>query len=292
MAITPLPPSPSTADPANFSSRGDALLAALPVFIAEANALYAAIAGVFQNDSITLGGIRKNAWDAGNGGSGAVVLSGTVALGGQDGVSVTHNLGHANYQIKLTALHRADRVGDFWYTKSANTLVVYNTGEPRLTASIEISNDAGMSVPSAWRWTHPGELAVLGAVLLKNQAETQALRPDLDNARNLGESTRNWANGYFAGLTLGGVTKSAWPTAAAGSNGSVVLSGIVTLGGMDGVTVTHNKGNTGYLVKVLPTGSAPQDVGEISYVKSANTVTIYNSGRPRMAADFELSAII
>lgn len=40
MPITPLPtPVPSRADPANFAERGDAFLAALPAFAAEANAL-------------------------------------------------------------------------------------------------------------------------------------------------------------------------------------------------------------------------------------------------------------
>lgn len=246
---------------------------------------------VVKPDGVVLGGVKKTAWDIGNGGTGAVVLSGGVILAGQDGVTVSHNLGHTQYQVKLTALDRADRVGDFWVTKAANTLVVYNTGEPRLSASIEISNDAGMSTPSVWRWTHPGELEVLGVTLLKNQVDVMALRPDADGTRNLGESGRRWANGHFTGLTLGGVNRASWPTATTGANGNVVLSGAVTLGGLGGVTLIHNKGDTNYLVKILPTGSVAGDVGEISYVKAANTVTIYNSGRSGNPADFELSAI-
>lgn len=39
MAITPLPTPPSRDDPANFSTRADAFLAALPDFATEANAL-------------------------------------------------------------------------------------------------------------------------------------------------------------------------------------------------------------------------------------------------------------
>lgn len=39
MPITALPPAPSRSDPANFSERGDALMAALPRFIEEANSL-------------------------------------------------------------------------------------------------------------------------------------------------------------------------------------------------------------------------------------------------------------
>lgn len=71
--------------------------------------------------------------------------------------------------------------------------------------------------------------------------------------------------------------------------GALLLNGSVTLNGADGVTITHNKGDTKYLLKLMPTGSAPGDVGEISYVKAANTCTIYNTGRPRIVADYELS---
>lgn len=71
--------------------------------------------------------------------------------------------------------------------------------------------------------------------------------------------------------------------------GAPLLNGSVTLNGVDGVTVTHNKGDTKYLLKIMPTGSAPGDAGEISCVKAANTCTIYNTGRPRIVADYELS---
>lgn len=39
MPMTPLPPSPSRADPTNFAVRGDALLSAFPTFVTQANAL-------------------------------------------------------------------------------------------------------------------------------------------------------------------------------------------------------------------------------------------------------------
>lgn len=39
MPISALPPAPSTADPANFSTKGDALLGGLATFVTEANAL-------------------------------------------------------------------------------------------------------------------------------------------------------------------------------------------------------------------------------------------------------------
>lgn len=43
MAITPLPTPPSTNDPANFATKADALLAALPEFVTETNATAAAM---------------------------------------------------------------------------------------------------------------------------------------------------------------------------------------------------------------------------------------------------------
>lgn len=70
-----------------------------------------------------------------------------------------------------------------------------------------------------------------------------------------------------------------------------VAIGSITLNGVDGVTLTHNKGDTSYLVKVSPTGLSVADAGEIAVVKSANTCVIYNSGRPRIAADYEISPL-
>lgn len=77
-----------------------------------------------------------------------------------------------------------------------------------------------------------------------------------------------------------------------GSNGNVFFSGSVTLAGQDGVTVTHGKGDTSYLVKTLPTGIGGLGrIGDISYVKAANTVVIYNSGHGGFTADIELSNV-
>jgi len=43
MTINALPPAPSTSDPANFATKADALIAALPAFVTEANALAVAM---------------------------------------------------------------------------------------------------------------------------------------------------------------------------------------------------------------------------------------------------------
>lgn len=72
----------------------------------------------------------------------------------------------------------------------------------------------------------------------------------------------------------------------------ISFTSTVTLAGQDGVTVTHNRGNTNYLVKTLPTGvGALGRIGDISYVKAANTVVIYNSGHGGFPADIELSNV-
>lgn len=54
--------------------------------------------------------------------------------------------------------------------------------------------------------------------------------PDTDMMRSLGSAIKQWLDGYFKQLTLGGVTRTTWPSAGSGSqsmddvynNGSVV----------------------------------------------------------------------
>jgi len=116
--------------------------------------------------------------------------------------------------------------------------------------------------------------------------------PSVTDTKNIGSAVFRWLNGYFKNLTLGGVSRDSWPTAVAGSNGNVFFSGSVTLAGQDGVTVTHGKGDTSYLVKTLPTGIGGLGrIGDISYLKAANTVVIYNSGHGGFTADIELSNV-
>ena len=66
----------------------------------------------------------------------------------------------------------------------------------------------------------------------------------------------------------------------------------VTLAGQDGVTVTHNKGDLNYLCKLQPTGiSCLGRIGDLSCIKAANTVVIYNSGHGGFLADVEITNI-
>lgn len=247
-------------------------------------------AGYFQQ--VFLGGVGKTAWDLAASGLNGLVMSGVSTFGGVDGITITHNLGLTGYVITATPLAKAERVGGVWYVRAANTVTVYNTGEAGIQFTITIEVDAGMTTPAQWLWRHYGGLQVDGQIWAKNLIESLDIKPDSDAARTLGSAILRYLQGHFVNLTLGGVSRDSWPTAVAGSNGNVFYSGSATLAGLDGVTVTHNKGNTSYLVKTLPTGTGGLGrIGDISYVKAANTVVIYNSGHGGFPADIELSNV-
>jgi len=239
-----------------------------------------------------LGGVGKSSWDLAASGVNGLVMSGRVTLQGQDGVTVVHNIGSTNYVVNVTLLEKAEYAGDIWYVRSANSCVIYNTGFPRIEATITIEIDAGMNTPSQWRWQHYGEFQCSGQMILDNLLQSRDIQPDSDNARSIGLSNKRYANIHAAKITLGGVEKTAWPTAVAGSNGNVFQSGSITLQGQDGVTVIHNKGDTNYIVKVMPKSlDALGHVGDLAVVKSANSCVIYNSGIGNISADIEISAI-
>ena len=247
--------------------------------------------GYFQQ--IYLGGVGKTSWDLAASGVNGLVMSGVSTFGGVDGVTITHNLGLTGYVVTATPLAKAERVGGVWYVRAANTVTVYNTGEAGIQFTVTIEVDAGMTTPAQWLWRHYGGLQVDGQIWAKNLIESLDIKPDSDAARTLGSAILRYLQGHFVNLTLGGVSKAAWPTAVAGSNGNVFMSGAVTLAGLDGVTVTHNKGDVSYLVKTMPTGTGCLGrIGDISYVKAANTVVIYNSGHGGFPADIELSNVV
>lgn len=63
-------------------------------------------------------------------------------------------------------------------------------------------------------------------------------------------------------------------------------AGSATLNSTTGVVITHGLGDTNYAVHVTPITATPGSAGEISYTKTATTVTIYNSGMAGLAADY------
>lgn len=248
-------------------------------------------AGYFQQ--VFLGGVGKTAWDLAASGLNGLVMSGVSTFGGVDGITITHNLGLTGYVITATPLAKAERVGGVWYVRAANTVTVYNTGEAGIQFTITIEVDAGMTTPAQWLWRHYGGLQVDGQIWAKNLIESLDIKPDSDAARTLGSAILRYLQGHFVNLTLGGVSRSEWPTAVAGSNGNVFISGGSILNGRDGVTITHNKGDLNYLIKAVPVGlDGLGRIGEISYVKSSNTAVIYNSGEPRFTVSVECSNMV
>jgi len=127
---------------------------------------------------------------------------------------------------------------------------------------------------------------------IESNFTARTITPETTGTYDLGSASKKWANVHADQITLGGIGKTVWPSAVAGSNGAVIQSGAVTLLGQDGVTVTHNHGSTSYLVKTNVTGLDNLGrIGDIAYVKAANTVVIYNSGISGITADVEISAV-
>ena len=52
-----------------------------------------------------------------------------VAFAGSTGYTITHNYGHTDYQVVVNPVaDPAGFLGEIWFNKAANTVVVYNTG--------------------------------------------------------------------------------------------------------------------------------------------------------------------
>ncbi len=145
------------------------------------------------------------------------------------------------------------------------------------------------SASKKWANVHADKLYVTA---IESNFTARTITPETTGTYDLGSASKKWANVHADQITLGGVGKTVWPSAVAGSNGAVIQSGAITLLGQDGVTVTHNHGSTSYLVKTNVTGLGNLGrIGDIAYVKAANTVVIYNSGISGISADVEISAV-
>lgn len=52
-----------------------------------------------------------------------------VAFNTSSGRTITHNYGHTDYQVIVNPVaDPGGNLGEVWYSKSANTVVVYNSG--------------------------------------------------------------------------------------------------------------------------------------------------------------------
>lgn len=56
--------------------------------------------------------------------------SGSASFAGPGGTTITHNLGHINYRVRVTPTQDpGGYLGEVWVIKAANTFVVYNSGK-------------------------------------------------------------------------------------------------------------------------------------------------------------------
>lgn len=69
-------------------------------------------------------------------------------------------------------------------------------------------------------------------------------------------------------------------------------TGSVTTDGQFGATITHDKGDLDYTPKasIIATSAKAMKAGEISFIKAANTVVVYNTGDP-VDIQYELSGV-
>jgi hypothetical protein len=127
MSISPLPPAPQTTDPANFDTRADALIAALPTFISECNATAAAMD---FNDT--------------NGTSSTSILIGT-------GSKVFTASTAKSWQLGMT-LRVASTASPINFMTGEVT--AYNTGTGSLT--VNVTNTSGSGTLAAWTISQAG----------------------------------------------------------------------------------------------------------------------------------------
>jgi hypothetical protein len=165
-------------------------------------------------------------------------------------------------------------------------------GSNYFTGDILPDADGTRSLGSTIKKWLKGWFHSIAVTNIDGNVNVENIYPKTDNTYVIGSASKRVADAKFVQLTLGGVSRTSWPTVVAGSNGNVFYSGTITLAGQDGVTVTHNKGDTSYIAKVMPRDITPLgSVGDISVVRAANTVTVYNSGFSGGAAEIEISNI-
>lgn len=166
MAITALPTPPSSTDPANFSSRADAFLGALPTFVTEANALQtdvnskqtsaatsetnaaASAAAAEASKEVAVSAASATQWVSGSYNAGAVVWSPASFLtyrakttGSKttdpslDGANWRCLNGDSAWQIKTTT-----------YTAQAGDRIMANTTSAAWTLTLPATPTAGTKV--------------------------------------------------------------------------------------------------------------------------------------------------
>lgn len=181
---------------------------------------------------------------------------------------------------------------------------------------IKIDGAEGAETPTAWDvTTRSGKGAKINAtehdnsMIALREAANELHSNKLDKAQNLSDvadaptafgNIKQAATDEYAGVVelassaeaIAGEDTERAVTPSALAAALVVHSETITLEGMAGKTVTHNKGDTSYHVRTEVSGlDAVGRVGEISYVKAANTVVIYNSGPAGYSCDVVIAPV-
>lgn len=96
-------------------------------------------------EGLYLGGVLRTSWPTASSGSfGQVVYGGSVTLNGTAGITVNHGLTltptSTAYQVIITCndYTKLGKIGEIAYTKSATSVIIYNSGEANITCDISI----------------------------------------------------------------------------------------------------------------------------------------------------------
>lgn len=148
-----------------------------------------------------------------------------------------------------------------------------NSQEFFITANNE--NNFGMydKFGSAFEINHSS-----GATIMSNQRKTSISLAD--DGMSLNTTNLNGLRiAYFSGGEIKGTPTHTYML-------PVLFRASSNFSGTGGTTISHNFGDTNYSVAITPTGGTPEgNIGEIRVVKSATSVTVYNSGSARSGFD-------
>ncbi|HEY3276405.1 MAG TPA: hypothetical protein VGJ94_07270 [Syntrophorhabdaceae bacterium] len=98
------------------------------------------------------------------------------------------------------------------------------------TPNVKLKKPTPLTPEAEWPGYINGNFDALDAELTNRHKKSEDVIPDSDNTRSIGSMIRQFFNGFFSQITLGGVTRTTWPSPGSGSqsmddtynNGSVV----------------------------------------------------------------------
>ena len=91
----------------------------------------------------------------------------------------------------------------------------------------------------------------------------------------IGTAKKRWGEAYFDKLSVRIIE-------------GTTAQGDLTFAGTRGQTVTHNLGNTNYVVNVSATADTGGDMGDVYISRAANAFTVYNTGGYRGGGRYQI----